>query len=278
MKTSHFSIPSLDTHTPSDKPAQYLITTDSGQVLFSDDRHYFSIIPDDISEMTDNPIFIGSSPELNWFVAGLKNKQKIPEGYLLHPLRSLHDVISDKMLGIAGRAVQLVRFNHITRHCGVCGAENSMKDDELAKICPKCGNIIYPRLSPAIIVRITHGSHILMARAPQFPSGMYSIIAGFVEPGENLESAVRREVREEVGIEITDPVYFGSQPWPFPDSLMIGFTAEYLSGEIRVDGFEIIDAGWYPPESMPDLPGKLSISRILIDDFLNRSKSESKRP
>ncbi|PKL59851.1 MAG: NAD(+) diphosphatase, partial [Methanomicrobiales archaeon HGW-Methanomicrobiales-4] len=183
-------------------------------------------------------------------------------------LRTIGALLSRDTLGILGRAIQLVRFDLITSFCGRCGVENRMKEDEFAKICPFCGLITFPRLSPAIIVRITDGDRILLARSPQFPSGMYSVIAGFVEPGESLEATIHREVFEEVGVRVSDLRYFGSQPWPFPDSLMIGFTARYLSGEIRCDGVEIEDARWFTRDHMPDLPGPLSISRALIEDFL----------
>ncbi|MFH0966628.1 MAG: NAD(+) diphosphatase, partial [Methanobacteriota archaeon] len=135
-------------------------------------------------------------------------------------------------------------------------------------ICPSCGLITFPRLSPAIIVRITDGDRILLARSPHFPSHMYSVLAGFIEPGESLEATIHREVFEEVGVRVSDLRYFGSQPWPFPDSLMIGFTARYVSGDITCDGVEIEDAQWFTRDQMPELPGILSISRALIDDFL----------
>ena len=144
-----------------------------------------------------------------------------------------------------------------------------MKEDETAKICPACGFLTFPRISPAIIVRITDNDRILLARSPHFPPGMYSVLAGFIEPGESLEAGILREVHEEVGVRIDNLAYFGSQPWPFPDSLMIGFTARYASGEIRCDGVEIEDAGWYGRENMPGLPGHMSIAHALISDYLH---------
>ncbi|MGA7936486.1 MAG: NAD(+) diphosphatase [Kovacikia sp.] len=127
----------------------------------------------------------------------------------------------------------------------------------------------YPRLSPAVIVLISRGEELLLARAPRFPAGMYSILAGFVEPGESLEETVIREVREEVGIEITDIRYFGSQPWPFPNSLMIGFTATYAGGEIVIEPEELSEAAWFNKHALPPIPPKLSIARKLIDWFVS---------
>jgi len=141
---------------------------------------------------------------------------------------------------------------------------------ERAKRCPKCGLLHFPRLAPAIIVLVERGDKLLMARSRHFASGMYSVLAGFVEPGESLEEAVIREVKEEVGISIKDIQYFGSQSWPFPHSLMIGFTATYEGGEISMDDTEIEDAGWFSIDKLPPLPGKISIARKLIDWFITK--------
>ncbi len=140
---------------------------------------------------------------------------------------------------------------------------------ERAKRCPKCGLVNYPRLSPAVIVLISRGDELLLARAHRFPTGMYSILAGFVEPGESLEETVVREVREEVGIEVKDIRYFGSQPWPFPNSLMIGFTATYAGGDIVLEPEELVDAAWFNKHNLPQIPPKISIARKLIDWFVS---------
>ena len=132
----------------------------------------------------------------------------------------------------------------------------------------QCGLLQFPRLSPAIIVLVRRGERLLLARSRQTPPGMYSVLAGFVEPGETLEQAVEREVKEEVGISVSNIRYFGSQPWPFPHSLMIGFTAEHAEGELDIDRNEMEDAGWYSVDRLPMLPPPISIARRLIDDFL----------
>jgi NAD+ diphosphatase len=133
---------------------------------------------------------------------------------------------------------------------------------------------VFPRISPAVIVLIERGDHVLLARASHFPEGMHSVVAGFVEPGESLEETVSREIEEETGILVEDVRYFGSQPWPFPDSLMIGFTARYASGEIRIDGKEIVDAGWFSVDDLPEIPGKVSIARKLIDWFIEKHQAQ----
>ena len=156
------------------------------------------------------------------------------------------------------------------RFCTQCRGELSHRDDVRAKECRQCGRLEFPRLSPAIIVLIERGDTLLLARSPRFAGQFFSVLAGFVEPGESLEDAVHREVMEEVGIAVREVRYFGSQPWPFPDSLMIGFTAQYDSGEIQVDGEEIIEAGWYAVGQLPQIPGRISIARKLIDFFIAR--------
>ena len=142
------------------------------------------------------------------------------------------------------------------------------KTDERAKICLKCGLINYPRISPAIIVAVVKKNQILLARSERFPTGFYSVLAGFVEPGETFEDCVKREVKEEVGLDVKNIRYFGSQPWPFPDSLMVGFTADYDGGKILIDKTEIKDAGWFTAHDLPQIPGKISIARRLIDWFV----------
>lgn len=194
----------------------------------------------------------------------------IPPGYTPLTLREIAGGACGDISGIACRAIQLVRFNSLTRYCGYCGCRTFMKGDEIAKVCSSCGRIVFPKLSPAIIVRITDGDRILLSRSPHFPPGMYSIQAGFVECGESLEATAHREILEEVGVKIAELQYFGSQPWPFPDSLMIGFTATYVGGEIASDGNEIEDAKWFTKGALPLLPGPDSIARALILDWLEK--------
>jgi NAD+ diphosphatase len=147
-----------------------------------------------------------------------------------------------------------------------------LKAGELAMECTACGQLSYPRISPAVIVAILRDEKILLARANRFPSGFYSVLAGFVEPGETLEQCAKREVREETGIEVKNLRYFSSQPWPFPHSLMVAFTAEYAAGEIRIDPSEIADAGWYSADALPLIPDPITVARKLIDWYVGRAR------
>ncbi|MEO6122591.1 MAG: NAD(+) diphosphatase [Ilumatobacteraceae bacterium] len=176
---------------------------------------------------------------------------------------------------LAGRAVQIVEWARTHRFCGRCGTPNELRDNERAMQCPACKLMAFPRLAPAMITLITRGEgddqEALLAQGVQFRGPMYSCLAGFVEPGESLEGAVVREVREEVGIEVGNVRYWGSQPWPFPHSLMLGFHAEWQSGEIECDPSEILDANWYRRDNLPNIPPRISIARKLIDAWLEGS-------
>ncbi len=170
---------------------------------------------------------------------------------------------------VAGRAVQLVEWARTHRYCGRCATPTQMQAHERSMKCPACGLLAFPRLAPAMITLVTRGrDEVLLARGVAFRAPMYSCLAGFVEPGESLEDAVIREVREEVGVEVANVQYRGSQPWPFPHSLMVGFRAEWVSGDIVCDPTEILDAQWYTRDSLPPIPPRISIARKLIDAWL----------
>ncbi len=190
-------------------------------------------------------------------------------------LRSLFGRLDEGMFAIAGRAVQIVEWDRTHQYCGHCGSSVVMMEYERAKQCPQCNHTSYPRLAPAIIVSIerpaVHGTELLLARNHRHPGGLFSVLAGFVEPGETLEDCVHREVREEVGIEVKNINYFGSQPWPFPNSLMIAFTAEYAGGHLSLEEEEIAEAGWFKADSLPRIPPSISIARQLIDAFVEKN-------
>lgn len=200
-----------------------------------------------------------------------------PKGKKVHPpfafmrLRSLFTRLDEDALHAAGLGNQLVLWDKNHRYCGRCGVMTESKKDERAKRCPRCGLINYPRLSPAIIVAVLRDDKILLARSNRFPAAFYSVLAGFVEPGETLEDCVKREVLEEVGISVRNIRYFGSQPWPFPDSLMVAFTAEHGRGELKVDRSEISDADWFSADRLPVVPPRISIARQLIDWFVEQA-------
>ena len=193
-----------------------------------------------------------------------------PAGLAFSQLRPLYPRLGDDLWALAGRALQIVEWDRTHRFCGRCGSPTEAVPGERAKRCPACGLTSYPRISPAVITLIERGDRILLARGHGFADGMYGIIAGFVEPGESLEETVAREIREEIGVEVEAIRYFGSQPWPFPHGIMIGFTARWAAGELRIDPKELADAGWFGPDDLPKIPAKLSIARRLIDDWLTR--------
>jgi NAD+ diphosphatase len=167
------------------------------------------------------------------------------------------------------RAYHIAQWRRDSAYCGSCGTKNTDAPDELARLCPSCGRREYPRISPAVITIITNGKgEALLAHNRKFADGVYSLIAGFNEAGESLEDTVVREIREEVGLEVRDIRYIASQPWPFPNSLMLGFSARHASGEIRPDGGEILDARWFSPGGLPALPGSGSVSRYLINRWI----------
>lgn len=225
-----------------------------------------------LSEIGLEPIrtqFLGTLNNQPCYSAELPSDAVIPENISLRGLRELYGTIDEAVFAIAGRAIQIVEWDRTHQFCGHCATPMTQLSDERAKRCPNCGLVNYPRLSPAVIVLIVRGDELLLARAPHFPAGMYGLIAGFVEPGESLEDAIVREVQEEVGISIKQIRYFGSQPWPFPNSLMLGFTAEYDSGKIAIDPEELETAAWFHKHDLPIIPPRISIARKLIDWFVS---------
>lgn len=194
-----------------------------------------------------------------------------PEGLELAGLRELYGRLPEELHRVAGRAFQTLGWYRDHAFCGRCGAPTRLADAERARACPRCGATYYPRINPAVIMLVERGDRILLAHNRNFRGPFYSCLAGFVEPGESLEEAVVREVYEEVGIEVAGVSYYASQPWPFPSQLMIGFTARHAAGEIDLGGDpEIEDAGWFLSEELPQLPGRFSLARRLIEGWLAR--------
>ncbi len=203
--------------------------------------------------------------------ARLVEGDDVPAGSEPMPLRQLYGTLGDEEFAIAGRALGLTAWERDHRHCGRCAAVTRASATERVRTCTACGFSNYPRLSPAVIMLVEREGTCLLARNARTRMPFFSTLAGFVEVGETLEQAVAREVHEEAGIAIRDIRYFGSQPWPFTSSLMIGFTARWASGDLVEDPAEIMDAGWFAPDAIPVVPPKLSIARELIDDFVRRA-------
>jgi len=197
-------------------------------------------------------------------------KYELHTDYQYVKIRSLFERINEKTFWLTGKVFHLINWKKSSKYCGKCGSETREADRERAQICTNCSNTIYPRLSPAIIISVTKSNQILLGSNSKFPGNMYSVLAGFTDIGESLEECAKREVFEETGIQIKNIKYFGSQPWPFPDSLMIGFTADYESGEIQIDNDELTDAQWFSADDLPEVPTSLSISGKLIQNFVNK--------
>lgn len=222
----------------------------------------------DIVDKLRDKQYIGKKGGKQCFCCEIEEND-LPEEMEPKDLRPLFGVLEDGMFLLAGRAFQTVNWNRNTKFCGKCGARTENKKEERAKICPECGFHSYPNVVPAIIVAVRKNDQILLAHANHFSTDLYSVIAGFVEAGETFEECVKREVMEEVGIKVKNIKYFGSQPWPFPNSIMVAFTADYDEGDIAVDGVEIGTAGWFSKDNLPNLPGGYSIARALINWFLD---------
>jgi NAD+ diphosphatase len=197
----------------------------------------------------------------------------VPDGFAWSGLRALFGLFDDGTFALAGRAIQIMDWDRSHQYCGRCGTPTRLKPGERARQCPNCGQTHYPRIAPAVMALVQRGDQLLLARSPHFPPGMHSALAGFVEPGESLEQCLMREVKEEVGVEVTNLRYFSSQPWPFPHSLMIAFNCDWAGGEITPDPAEIEAADWFDLDHLPVLPNKISVARRLIDATIARLRS-----
>ncbi len=212
---------------------------------------------------------LGCFDNIEYHCAEIDKGITLPDTLYSLSLRQAIALFNHEKYGLLVKAWSVINWDKNHQFCSRCGVTTVHDAKLFERKCPTCALSFFPRISPSIIVRITRDDHILMARSPHFPIGVYGLIAGFVDVGESIEEAVHREVQEEVGLKIKNLKYWGSQPWPFPDSLMLAFTAEYASGEIAMDPTEIDDAGWYKHDNLPGLPSTaLSIGTKLINDFI----------
>lgn len=216
------------------------------------------------------PLHVGLVEGLPCWACSVESAAAVPPaGWDWHDTRAVLALMTPAQAHALSCARQLLWWDRRHRYCGVCGTPTVMSGEERARRCPTCSAVFFPTTSPAIIVAVTRGDQLLLAHNHNFRAGVFSLLAGFVDPGETLEQAVVREVREEVGIEVADVRYLASQPWPFPNSLMIGFRARHVSGEIAVDGKEIAEAAWYTRSTLPSIPRVGTIARSIIDGWLN---------
>ena len=247
---------------------EFLTSKTSEFLLFEEDDLKWSEM-----EMV-NKQFIGYLNDKPCFLTELTNESKLDEDLLLTPLRNLLGRIPDSLFTICSRSLQLSEWTRNNRFCGSCGSKMNKHKTERAMSC-ECNNLlVYPRISPCIIVLVTKGEQLLLAHNKNFPGTFYSTLAGFIEAGESAESAIHREIYEEVKVNVKNIEYFGSQSWPFPSQLMLGFHAEYLDGDITPDGEEIDLADWFHYKDLPQVPtGNISISGQLIESYIEKLKS-----
>lgn len=222
-------------------------------------------------------IYIGAADGNDYYAANLSDKEKI-QGYFSKDFSEIYGKIDENIFSLALRALHFINWLNRNKYCSCCGEKVIIEPDKTYLECTNCGHIMYPFINPCILAAVLKDDKILLARSPHFPPNLYSLISGFVEPGEFVETSVKREVKEEVGIEIKNIKYFGSHPWPFSNSLMFGFTAEFSSGEIVIDNNEIEAAGWFPLDDLPKTPDyKMSFARMIIDYLLESRKNNNNR-
>lgn len=255
---------------PADSPAASLyFVFRNGELLLQGEPAQLAPLP----AQTDGLHYLGQLEDTPCYTAHYPHDDT-PEGCQWVGLRASHALIGNELFQIAGRASQILEWDRSHRFCGVCGNPTRIKPGERARECTACGHQVWPRISPAMMVLVRRGKQLLMARGPHFPPGVYSALAGFVEAGESLEQTVHREVREEVGVRIHNLRYFHSQSWPFPHSLMLAFTADYLEGELTPDQYEIEDARWFDIDDLPNWPFKASIAHQLLSHVVAQIHQE----
>jgi NAD+ diphosphatase len=214
------------------------------------------------------PLWLGTLGTTPLWTGALPREASLPAGLQRETLIPMQGArLPDPLLSIGGMAMQALWWETTSGHCPRCGEKTERLTGEWGRRCPRCRYEHYPHLHPAVIVMVKDGDRCLLARKAGWAPGRYALVAGFVDNGECLEGAVAREVKEEVGVDVKDIRYVGSQNWPFPSQLMLGFVATYAGGELRVDPDELEDARWFPGDALPDLPSRHSISRFIIDHY-----------
>jgi NAD+ diphosphatase len=229
----------------------------------------FMVDPTELRLLPARKQFLGMMDGKPCFTAELREPIELGDSSF-RSLRSLLGALPEEIFSLAGTAFQVMNWERTHRFCGKCGMPTEPVADERAMVCATCGIQNYPRLTPAVIVAVVRDGKLLLARSRRFPQVFFSVLAGFVEAGETFEECVHREIREEAGIAVKNLRYFGSQPWPFPHTMMVGFTAEYAGGDLVIEEKELVQAAWFEPEEVSRLPIPRhgTIARRLIDRFL----------
>ena len=253
--------------------ARWFVFQNNGLLLLS--RH--NQLPTDTDLMAISPHFLrrfslGERDGVHYHCAEISKTLPIHDEFQITPLKTSLSIFEPDKYGLIVKAYSILNWDKNHQFCSCCGNVTVLKAKAFERACAPCGLAFFPRISPSIIVLIQKEDHVLMARSPHFAPGVYALIAGFVESGESAEETVHREVLEEVGIHIKNLSYYGSQPWPFQDSLMIAFKADYASGDIVIDREEIEEAGWYRYDNLPGRPSTpASISSKLLDDYISHA-------
>ena len=250
-----------------------LLREAEGRVRLPTRKELSENLGEDLLELTVVPAAIQDCGSARACAFALDDGFEVPEGYRLEGLRVAYHGLSTEEFRAAGTARQKVEWYRTHKFCSRCGSINELDKLHEALACTKCGQLHFPRVAPAVIVLVQRGHEVLLGRSPHFEAGVYSTLAGFVEAGESLEECVHREIKEEVGIQVENLRYFGSQPHPFPNSLMVGFVADWQAGEIHIDPVEIEDARWFTVDDLPKIPHPMSIARSLIKDFVRRTST-----
>ena len=250
------------------KNQEFLTSKTSEILLFEDDDLKWSEMEFHIKH------FLGYLDNKPCYVVCLEDSSPLGDGMILTPLRNLLGRIPDSIFIVCSRSLQIDNWFISNQFCGSCGKGMKPHETERAMVCECKNNLIYPTISPCIIVLVTKGEELLLAHNKNFPGDFYSTLAGFIEPGESAESAIHREVLEEVSVKVKNISYYSSQSWPFPSQLMLGYHAEYESGEVKPDGIEIDQADWFNYQELPQVPtGNISISGQLIESFVDKLKN-----
>lgn len=267
------------TTTPGQTRCYFIVGEEKGRcefLLASNDETIFHFEDKGISGSSLNQ-YLYETPLGEWqgkiYWVRLVKKTDI-EGYSWIGLRKKLGLVEDTMFMLAGRALQLCQWQKDHAFCGRCGTPTAADSQDAARVCISCQLRFYPRISPCMIVAVTRGDEILLAHHKRASRPVYSTLAGFVEAGERVEDCIRREVMEEVGVSIKEPKYLLSQPWPFPSQLMLGFIAEYESGDVRIDEKEILDASWFRYDALPETPSNASVAGQLIRYFVEQQKNK----
>src|SRR5262245_59753495 len=260
---------------PPDRQGHWLLVQDQGLVVSADAHELalpFGDCPDGFGTALSEPIWLGTWRDTPCWVTSVPKDTALPAGLHRETLVPMQGPkLSDDILSLGGMAMQALWWESTSGHCPRCGERIERIAGEWGKKCPRCAYEHYPHLHPAVITLVRDGDRVLLARKSIWAPGRYALIAGFVDNGESLEGAVCREVKEEVGVDVDDIQYVGSQNWPFPSQLMVGFVARYAGGEVAVDAEELEDARWFPRDQLPNRPSRHSIAGFILEHYARRA-------